>query len=206
MHELIQFFIRCCGLNADVEEHETLDVDGIVDAIERIQDESMLVSRALRPLHAGRTSCQTSIGTYPLIARTKEAKAIRTNLNLFIPHLIKTLSLTPLFYETDKTTKHSAPILSLLFNWLHSMSSSPLRPIRHTSTHLALRVCSALCDIAAGVASELSLTQRQKDAEAKKGAQGPAGKKRLAELEAKVKECKDKKKLLHNYMQETFDV
>ena len=44
VHELIQFFIRCCGLNADVEEHETLDVDGIVDAIERIQDESMLVS------------------------------------------------------------------------------------------------------------------------------------------------------------------
>ena len=44
VHELIQFFIRCCGLNADVEEHETLDVDGVVDAIERIQDESMLVS------------------------------------------------------------------------------------------------------------------------------------------------------------------
>jgi hypothetical protein len=47
VHELIQFFIRCCGLNADVEEHETLDVDGIVDAIERIQDESMLVSSVI---------------------------------------------------------------------------------------------------------------------------------------------------------------
>jgi len=86
------------------------------------------------------------------------------------------------------------------------MSTSPLRPIRHTSTNLTLKICSALCDIAAGVASELSLTQRQKDAEAKKGAQGPAGKKRLAELEAKVKEAKEKKKMLHSYMQETFDV
>ena len=50
------------------------------------------------------------------------------------------------------------------------------------------------------------MTQRQKDAEAKKGAQGPAGKKRLAELETRVKESKEKKKMLHSYMQETFDV
>jgi hypothetical protein len=44
VHELAQFFIRCCGLNTDVEDVEALDKDGVADAIERIQDENVKVS------------------------------------------------------------------------------------------------------------------------------------------------------------------
>lgn len=86
------------------------------------------------------------------------------------------------------------------------MSSSPLRPIRHTSTYLSLKINTALCDVAAGVSSDLSLKQRQKDAEAKKGGQSAAAQKKLKELEAKVKDARQKKERLEEYMQETFDV
>lgn len=86
------------------------------------------------------------------------------------------------------------------------MSSSPLRPIRHTSTYLTLKLNSALCDVAAGVSKNLGTRQRQKEAEQKKGANGAAGQKRLKDAGAKVKETHQKKTRLEEYMQETFDV
>jgi cohesin complex subunit SA-1/2 len=141
-----------------------------------------------------------------LIARTKESRTLKTNLNLLIPHLIKTLSLSPLLYLTADTTEYSTVLIPLLLAWLHSMSSSPLRPIRHTSTYLSLKINTALCDVAAGVSSDLSLKQRQKDAEVKKGGQSAAAQKKLKELEAKVKDARQKKERLEEYMQETFDV
>lgn len=45
VHELVLCLIRCCGINADVDEDEAMDVDGVTDVIERIQDESIRVSR-----------------------------------------------------------------------------------------------------------------------------------------------------------------
>jgi len=108
-------------------------------------------------------------------------------------------------YETDDTTTHSAPIMTLLISWLHTMSDSPLRSMRHTCTRLSLKVCTALCDVAAAVSSELSLRQRQRDAEAKKDAQGPAGKKRLADLQAKCEESQRKKAQLDEMLHKTLD-
>lgn len=44
VHELVLFFVRACGLSADVDENEAMDQDGVADTIERIQDESVKVS------------------------------------------------------------------------------------------------------------------------------------------------------------------
>jgi cohesin complex subunit SA-1/2 len=44
VHELVLFVIRSCGLAADVTEDEAMDVDGVLDAVETIQDESVRVS------------------------------------------------------------------------------------------------------------------------------------------------------------------
>ena len=44
VHELILFVIRACGLAADVTEDEAMDVDGVPDAVETIQEESVRVS------------------------------------------------------------------------------------------------------------------------------------------------------------------
>jgi cohesin complex subunit SA-1/2 len=84
------------------------------------------------------------------------------------------------------------------------MSSSALRPIRHTSTYIALKINTALCDVAAGVSKDLSIKQRQREAEAKKG--GAAAQKRVKEAEAKVKEAHERKVKLEEYMTEIMDV
>lgn len=94
--------------------------------------------------------------------------------------------------------------MPLLLSWLHSMTSSPLRPIRHTATFIALKINSALCEAAASVSKELSIKQRQREAEAKKT--GSAAKKRLEDAEEKVKETHERKTKLEEYMQEIFNV
>lgn len=204
VQEIVLFFIRCCGLTADIEEGEALDADGVVDVLERIQDDSVKVSSP--GLNESKLIFQTTAASYPLISKTKTFRAFRTNLNLFIPHFIQTLSLTPLLYQTPENTSHTIPLIPLLLNWLHSMSSSPLRPIRHTSTFLTLKINSALCDVAAGVSKDLSLKQRQKENEAKKSGSGAAYQKRLKDSEVRVKEAHERKVRLEEYMQENFDV
>jgi cohesin complex subunit SA-1/2 len=109
-----------------------------------------------------------------------------------------------LIYEDNESTKHSQAIMPLLLAWLGSMSSSPLRSIRHTSTFIGLQVHSALCDAAVLVSKDLSVKQRQKEAEAKKS--GAAAKKRSKDAEEKVKEAHAHKVRLEQHMKEIFDV
>jgi hypothetical protein len=44
VHELILFVIRACGLGADITEDEAMDVDGVPEAVDTIQEESVRVS------------------------------------------------------------------------------------------------------------------------------------------------------------------
>jgi cohesin complex subunit SA-1/2 len=131
-------------------------------------------------------------------------KAFRTNLDIFIRNLVMTLSLTPLLFEEPETTSHSTPIISLLLAWLNSMSSSPLRPIRHTGTYITLKIVTELCDVASTVSKDLSLKQRQKETEAKKSGAGPAFQKRMKDAETKVKEAHTRKTKIEGIMQDTF--
>lgn len=143
---------------------------------------------------------------YPLVSKAKPFRAFRKNLNLFLPHLIETLSLTPILYHTSKTTTHTTPLLPLLTNWLYAMSSSALRPLRHTSTYMSLRINSALCDVAESVNKDFTLKQRQREAEAKKTTGTAAQKKeRTREADKKVREAHEQKTLLEEMMQETMD-
>ncbi|OCF78437.1 cohesin complex subunit SA-1/2 [Kwoniella mangroviensis CBS 8886] len=191
IHELITLFIRCCGINLDIEQAEATDEDGITDAVERIQDESVRVAAA----------------AYPLISRGKQFNAFRKNLDYFLYNLIESLSLTPILFQgTTEESDHINVLLSLVLNWLNCMSTSPLRPIRHTSTYMLLKINSSMCDVASSVGKDLSLKQRQKEAEIKKGGTSNAAQKRLKELEEKVKEVQKRKERLHDMFQEIFDV
>lgn len=134
----------------------------------------------------------------------KQLRPFKSNLTSVIQHLIESLQLSGLIYEDNEVTKHSQAIMPLLLAWLGSMSSSPLRSIRHTSTFIGLKVHSSLCDAAAQVTKDLSVKQRQKEAQAKKG--GAAAKKRTQDAEDKVKESHAHKVRLEEHMKEIFDV
>ncbi|OXG45753.1 cohesin complex subunit SA-1/2 [Cryptococcus neoformans Bt120] len=190
IHELVVFFIRCCGMATEIEQAEATDDDGIPDVIERVQDESVHVALA----------------TYPLISKAKNFKPFHSNLNEFISHFISSLALTPILFHTADNTPHSSLLIPLLLNWLMCMSSSTLRPIRHTSTYMTLRINSALCDVAADVSKDLSVKQRQRDAEVRKAGVTNAAQKRVKAAEDRVKEVQERKQTLEELMQEIFDV
>ncbi|WWC65419.1 uncharacterized protein I303_108037 [Kwoniella dejecticola CBS 10117] len=190
IHELITLIIRCCGINLDIEQAEATDQDGIQDAVERIQDESVRVASA----------------TYPLTSRGKQFNAFRKNIDYFLHNLIESLSLSSIIFDDgNNKDSHSNLLIPLVLNWLNCMSTSPLRPIRHTSTYMALKINSSLCDVASSVSKDLSLKQRQREAEIKKGGTSNAAQKRLKELEEKVKEAETRKVRLQEFFTEIFD-
>ncbi|EIW69874.1 hypothetical protein TREMEDRAFT_68341 [Tremella mesenterica DSM 1558] len=190
VHQLVLLFIRCCGLKSTIEPDESVDQDGIADVLETIQDESV----------------KTTLAVYPLISKAKPFRLFRNNLNVFITHFIKNLSLTPLLFESPETTSHTSPLINVLLAWLHTMSSSPLRSIRHTSTYITLKINSALCDVAAEVSKDLSLRQRQRETEEKKAGKNGVAQRKLKEAEEKVKEAHERKTTLEAFMKEIFDV
>lgn len=184
IHELVLFLIRACGISVDVDEHVASDLDGTTDAVDTIQEQTV----------------QTNTASYPLISRSKALKPFKANLSTVAQQLVATLYLTPHLFEDNETTKHSQALMPLLIAWLLTMASSPLRPIRHTATFIVLKMNTALCDCAITVSKELSLSQRKKEAEVKKGGSTAAAKKRIAEAEKKVKEVHERKTTIEGHM------
>jgi cohesin complex subunit SA-1/2 len=71
---------------------------------------------------------------------------------------------------------------------------------------MALKINSALCDVAANVSKDVSLAQRQRENEEKKGGVGAAYAKRIKDAENRIMEAQERKKTLEAFMEETFDV
>ncbi|KAI0123031.1 hypothetical protein BJ170DRAFT_122899 [Xylariales sp. AK1849] len=80
---------------------------------------------------------QTSISDYPLISRAKSSKNFRDVLISFFDSMISLLHQTDVLY-TDES------LLDNIQRWVGIMSSSSLRPFRHTATTVGLSLLSAM--------------------------------------------------------------
>ncbi|KAI0400565.1 hypothetical protein F4802DRAFT_609987 [Xylaria palmicola] len=83
---------------------------------------------------------QTSISDYPLISRAKSSKNFRELLVGFFDSLITLLHQTGLIYSDEE-------LLDNIQRWVGIMSSSALRPFRHTATTVALSMLTALIGV-----------------------------------------------------------
>lgn len=83
---------------------------------------------------------QTSISDYPLISRAKSSKNFREVLISFFKSLVGLLHQTDDLY-TD------ANLLDNIQRWVGTMSSSALRPFRHTATTVGLSLLSAMIEV-----------------------------------------------------------
>lgn len=77
---------------------------------------------------------------YPLISKAKTAKSFRDLLTGFFQLLVEVLHESELLYK-DKD------LMDNLHAWLASMSSSSLRPFRHTATTISLAITSGLVQV-----------------------------------------------------------
>ncbi|KAI0458013.1 hypothetical protein F5B21DRAFT_462582 [Xylaria acuta] len=83
---------------------------------------------------------QTSISDYPLISRTKSSKNFRELLIGFFN------SLTTLLHQTG-TIYNDEELVDNIQRWVGIMSSSALRPFRHTATTVALSMLTGLIGV-----------------------------------------------------------
>ena len=147
----------------------------------------------------------------------KDTVFTRHDLDLLLSSFIRNLSTTPLLYFTNTSpvpvTGPSTPILQLILHWLHPMSVSPYRAIRHTSTYIAMRLLISISSVEAEVAKDLGAANRLVETEVKRQAKlsrvTDAQKKKndasLKGLKGKVAEIGERKAVLEMYLKETFD-
>ncbi|CAJ2507662.1 Uu.00g088480.m01.CDS01 [Anthostomella pinea] len=83
---------------------------------------------------------QTSVSDYPLISRAKGSKNFRELLVGFFDSLVSLLHQTDVLYNDEE-------LLDNVQRWVGIMSSSSLRPFRHTATTVGLSMLTSLIEV-----------------------------------------------------------
>ncbi|KXJ93068.1 hypothetical protein Micbo1qcDRAFT_146110 [Microdochium bolleyi] len=122
--ELVNCVLRAAGCEHKLHEDDIRDPENSANRLTELEEAFE----------------QTAITDYPLISRTKGTKDFRTLLLGFFESLISLLHQTEVLYADEE-------LLDNLQRWIGSMSSSALRPFRHTATTVGLAMLSALIEV-----------------------------------------------------------
>lgn len=179
MCDLINFVIKCTGCNSRIDVHDIEDQDNAPSKLGDIQEDY----QALKPTD------------YPLLSKAKGNSSFRSTLSGFFATLTSTCHEAGLLYS-------DLAILENIEVWVHTMSSSTLRPFRHTATVIALSIGNTLCTVAADIADNAAKTMRQKEGEQKKKS---VNKERVKALEAKIAEGDRRRTQVLDSMKDLLD-
>ena len=179
MCDMINFVIRCTGCHSRVDVHDIEDQDNVPSKLGDIQEDY----QALKPTD------------YPLISKAKGNASFRSTLTGFFVTLISTCHEAGLLYS-------DLAILENIEVWVHTMSSSTLRPFRHTATVIALTIGNTLCTVAADTADNAAKTMRQKEGEEKRK---NVNKERVKALETKAAEGDRRRTQVLDSMKDLLD-
>ncbi|KAJ8069364.1 hypothetical protein OCU04_003018 [Sclerotinia nivalis] len=178
--ELINFVLKSAGCDLQVTEDDINDSDNVNGKISDLQEEHQT----------------QNISDYPLISRAKNSHAFRASFLDFFDSLNRTMDASGALYDEDE------PLMESIFHWMASMSSSNLRPFRHTATAVALTIATSTCQIAKEQIEIAAKTLRQLEGE-KRNKRPNKG--RLAEFEKKVRDGEGKKEILEERLKDIFD-
>ena len=176
---LVNFVLKCTGCDLQVEEHDIDDPDNAPNKLTDLQEEYQ----------------SQSITDYPLIQKIKGNPFSRRELESFFHDLIDTIHRSGTLYD-DK------PLYPNIETWVVPMTSSPIRPFRHTATVIALALTSAFCEVMKDIDQNLVLTTRQKQQE-EKGKK--KAKDKIASYETKIAELEARKQEVDRWIRELFD-
>lgn len=179
MCDLINFVIKCTGCNLQVDVHDINDPDNAVSKLTDLQDEYQA----------------QNITDYPLISKAKGNASFRSTLTGFFEALIFTCHAAGLLYS-------DLAIIENIDVWVSTMSSSAIRPFRHTATVISLAIATTLCGVANDLTENTAKTVRQKEGEQKKKS---VNKGRVKELEGKIAEGDRRRTQVIENIQTIFD-
>lgn len=179
MCELINFVLKCTGCDLQVDVHDIEDPDNAASKLDDLQAEYQA----------------KKITKYPLISKARAYTSFRSTMTGFFTSLIQNAHAAGLLYSD----------LALIENievWVTTMSSSSIRPFRHTATVIILAMQSALCTVYSELAKSNANTMRQKEGEQKKK---KVNKQRVADLQKKVAEGERKSGLVDTMLENIFN-
>ncbi len=177
--DLVNFVLKSTGCDSQVELHDIEDPDHATTKLTDIQD----AFQALK------------VTEYPLISKAKSNHlSFRSTMTAFFESIILAAHAAGLLY-TDET------LMENLLVWVTSLSSSAIRPFRHTATAIALAIASTMCGLTADVTESLARTMKQKEGEQKKK---KVNKERVEGLQTKIVAEQKRHKILENILEDIF--
>lgn len=176
--DLINFVLKCTGCDLQIDVHDVEDPDNATSKLTDLQEEYN----------------RLKIIDYPLISKGKGSANFRHTMTDFFHSLISTAHAAGILYSDEG-------LLESLQVWVTSMSSSSIRPFRHTATVISLAIGNTLCSLAADIADNVAKTMRQKDSEQKKK---NVNKERVEVLQTKIINEQGKKAAVESMLADIF--
>ncbi|KAM0722366.1 hypothetical protein Q7P37_001807 [Cladosporium fusiforme] len=178
--ELINFVLRAAGCTSKVTEHDIEDPDAVSGKIDDLQTEY----QATEPTD------------YPFMAKVKNATSFKQGVTGFLDVLVRSIA-------EDKLLYNNPVLIENIQVWFASMSTTPNRAFRHTSTVVCLSIVTALCGVAHSAGDNAAKDHRMAETERKKG--NKANKGRLQSMEKKAKESSQFQEFVEALLKDWFD-
>ncbi|KAI0490915.1 hypothetical protein F4859DRAFT_27597 [Xylaria cf. heliscus] len=140
---------------------------------------------------------QTSISDYPLISRTKSSKNFRELLVGFFDSLTTLLHRTGVIYRDEE-------LVDNIQRWVGIMSSSALRPFRHTATTVALSMLTGLISVMKQLDDLMTSSNRSLQAETtnRRG----KNKELIRNTQSALDSFKENRELIDTKVKDLFDI
>ncbi|CAK7263123.1 cohesin complex subunit [Sporothrix epigloea] len=138
------------------------------------------------------------ITDYPLIAKSRTTRSFRELLVQFFHSFINVLHETEMLYAQPE-------IMENVVRWVASLSSSTLRPFRHTATTVALAMLSALVVVAKKLDERTNKITQQIEAQKSRNGRAKSKDPRLVSLENTLREANSSRERAAELMKEFFD-
>lgn len=188
IRDFVNMILRLAGCHDVIETHDIEEGDSAAATVAQLQDHVR----------------EKSAAQYPLVNKKAPHKFLRDHLNEFLKHLVTFASEKDLLYDNESSEGN---IIDNLLIWVSALSSSKLRPFRHTATVVSLLILTNLCDVYSSVL-ELKEDNEKVLSNASTG-KGRAGKGRSAERVSAAKEtveaCSTKIGKLASFMNDIFE-
>ncbi|KAG1707974.1 hypothetical protein DVH05_024626 [Phytophthora capsici] len=173
--EVLDLVLQACGGSGQcVPESQPLDQLDMSDLVDHVVDD-----------------LENGNGEYPIMSRGRGMRKFQRTFEEFWEVFVKECYESEILFTSD--------VASNLVDWLTILSSSELRPIRHTATVAVLAISNSLVRTGASISEQLAVATRQLNAETK----SPNGSQKSPNVR-KVALLKDNKALYENRLQQVL--
>ncbi|KAK6543090.1 hypothetical protein TWF694_007013 [Orbilia ellipsospora] len=179
MVAMVNFILRSCGCQLSVTNDDIEDADSAASKLEDIQE-----------IFQKESSVE-----YPIASRAQKYRRYRTCLTSFFSELISHIS------ASGVLTSDPALIENMQI-WITAMSSSPLRPFRHTSTAINLSIMTALCSTMADIEKSINNSTKQLESEKSKARKNQG---RIKSLESQINEVQENQEFVTDQISDIYE-